>query len=840
MDFLLPRRSRPAKRLLEVLVHAARQAPPEAKRAWRDHQSFLRGDLGGQRGSSLEALAQDVGICFEPATSLCELLAAIDAFAVFVANTIALLGAARSPGSAPEGLADLADEPLAAYLAAICNGEAFLQRGVVYPPHPIALDWWPELLDDEGLAVAREFVEQLCDRPAALEAMHQERDPFGNFYLALAPKALLHPTGEHYTPYWLAEHLVVSTRWRPGQRLLDPFGGSGVVALAAMDIAKRCGASAVDALDEITLIELNPVTAALAKANLVSRLAGELPVSGSPIRLPVICADTLTCAMDSCGALQEDLWRSARPTLRIQGQPHTDRLLDIDLADASANPGLVQQARASRLEAADVLVTNPPWVGWEYMPKDYREYIVPLWQHYSLFESSGREAAFLKEDLSTLALMVAFDRFLAAGGRAATVLRYASMTSNAAAGGLRRLHIVPSDTPLSLRRVDVFDDVRVFDRAITHAAAWHLEKDAPTTFPVPANQWRTTDERRSIDDSATLEEVERRTECVALSIRRDEPNVPKSRWVIGDTRCLEAAKSLIGANSYRARTGVFTGGANAVYYLEPLEAAPDEDGVSWYRNRTERARRKAPKTCSKLEDELVYQTVRGRDIGRWEIRGHSHLLCPHTRATKIRAIAPSDLAAHYPFAADYLSQMRPVLEQRRGFSGWEKDIRKEAFYAILRIGEYTFEPYKVAWRYLSDDFIVSVIPPAGGGRPQLPNDKVMYVGLEDPAEAYYLCGVLSSAPVRWKVVSSSTSTQISASIIETLGIPAFDATNSVHIAIAEACEEGHHFVSKKDVEGAKSALDSINTRVGKLFGLDSEALAAFASVQASTFGPPFS
>ncbi|QDG52725.1 SAM-dependent DNA methyltransferase [Persicimonas caeni] len=804
MDQLLPSKSAPARQLLQAILDATSIMDPGLQQAWTEHVTFLKGDLAGQRGSTAEAMARDLGVHLNGRQPTAQLVMAVESFVVFVANLGALCAVDPEGCRRVESLAQLPDGEFTAHLDAIASGTIFADHGIAYPPHALDFGWWPSMFEGDHLEYARAFLRSL-DVLTLHDFLETHKDCFGRLYLAIAPKALLHPTGEHYTPFWLAEELVAASRWTANQRMIDPFGGSGVMLLAALEHAHRAGVDRLTTLQQLSMIELNPATAAIAKANLIKSISDDLDPADGPIDLPVLCADTLEFALTRCSHHQQDMWRD-----RCRGE-----------ADfVSSDQGMP--------DPVDVILTNPPWVGWEYISRPYREHLEPLWAHYSLFESTGREAAFLKEDLSTLALAVAFDLFLTDGGRASVVLRYASMTSNAASGGLRRLHLKPSDRPLELRKVAIFDELRVFEHAVTKTAVWHLTKGTPTSFPVPVEQWELDGENSKLSGGSTLAEVEERICRHELALRRVDASDPKSRWTIGDPDCLRASKKLEGDNPYRARTGVFTGGANAVYYLEPLDASTDRPGVSWFRNRTERARRKAPQTCTMLEEALVYEIIRGRDVGRWHLRGHEHLLCPHTKETRMRAIPPQTMADTYPLAKSYLEEMRSVLDKRRGFSGWEKAAREEAFYAILRIGDYTFEPYKVAWRYMADDFIVSVIPPTEEGRPRLPNDKVMYIGCADEAEAYYLCGVLSSDPVRWKVLSSSTSTQISASVIEPLGIPPYDASHPDHEKMADACRTGHYFAQSGEIQKTKEALEAVNAQAARLFGLDEAAMAAFA------------
>jgi hypothetical protein len=306
----------------------------------------------------------------------------------------------------------------------------------------------------------------------------------------------------------------------------------------------------------------------------------------------------------------------------------------------------------------------------------------------------------------------------------------------------------------------------------------------------------------------------------AAAAAPSEPGDSASAWTIGDPRCLRAIAALTGSNAYRVRTGVFTGGANAVYYLQRRRRLAG--GTSRYRNVPEGSRRPAAALEFTLENDLVYEVVRGRDIGMWQATSGALLLCPHTAETRMQPIPPKLLRRKYPHADRYLRRMRSVLDARCGFSGWEHRHRDAGFYALQRIGAYTFLPYKVAWRYIATDFLVSVIGPTADGRPRLGNDKVMFVACEEAAEAYFLCGLLSSDPIRWCVTATMTGTQISTSAIKHLHLPPFDADDANHAAIAESCRRGHECVQENDPRGARRELDSINRIVAKIYELSKQ------------------
>jgi hypothetical protein len=793
---LLPQYSPAIACLLGAMVAAAARMDASAREVWTTRFDLLYGDLSGQRMVSLEKLTTDLHLN-AGRSSLHNVLIGLQSYFVLVADFIAASALADSPKTYLDNLQQLDKAELKNYFKSLSDGSQ-LKKAEVSTGHTFDFDfaWYVDLLDDGDW----QYFESL---PAALGHLWQDnklaissKDPLQAIYAALMPKNLLHVMGEFYTPFWLAELLLQDAGWAPdeklGQTLTDPFAGSGVFLLAAIDIARSKGVSGLSILPSLRAIDLNPIACVAVRTNLIVALRDEITRAKVTVHLPVLCADAITAAFDN------------------------------DDDDDQINP-------------ADIIATNPPWVGWEYMSRSYRQQVEPLWLKYGLFTSTGRDAAFLKEDLSTLAMMVAWDKYLKPCGKSTVVLRPATMKSDLASVGMRRLSIFPEKQPLSLQHIQLFKGIKVFDSASTETATWTLQKGEATTFPVKVSEWCRQQNQLQPTSADTLADIVKHwTHKYHQAMPLDPDNI-SSRWLIGAQDCITVGAVLVGSNAYIGRTGVFTGGANAVYYLEELsEEDDDEDDdvdtgktIARYRNIVERSRRPAPVVEVDIESALVYNVVRGRDLSRWQVTPEVKLLCPHTSETRIKAIAQDEMASSYPLALNYLASMRPILDERKGFSGWEQAFRDESFYAIQRIGAYTFAQYKVAWRYIASDFIVAVIGPDADGRPMLPNDKVMFVSTASAAEAYYLCGILSSDPMRWKVVSSMTNTQISTNAIKHLKIATFDQANHLHVEISEACRQGHAAVERGDTKRAMQKLEAINARVVSEYGLSQKDMQAF-------------
>lgn len=278
-----------------------------------------------------------------------------------------------------------------------------------------------------------------------------------------------------------------------------------------------------------------------------------------------------------------------------------------------------------------------------------------------------------------------------------------------------------------------------------------------------------------------------------------------SIWLTASEDELKTMTRVLGTNTYRARTGVFTGGANAVYWMNLTGKSGDKIRIT---NVVERAKRKARKVRTEIESKYVFPMLKGSNVKKWSVAYDTYLLCPHTKETKMWPVSQEILKTEVPETYHYLLQFKNDLDGRKGFAGWEKEIQKQEFHAILRIGDYTFSNYKVIWKYIASEFICAVIGCVEdeylGNKMLLPNEKIMYVSTDDEEEAYYLCGILSSTLIADCVKSYMNPTSISAHVLNKLNIPEFDRSNNDHLAIARACKAGHgardisHFIEEID------------------------------------------
>jgi hypothetical protein len=103
----------------------------------------------------------------------------------------------------------------------------------------------------------------------------------------------------------------------------------------------------------------------------------------------------------------------------------------------------------------------------------------------------------------------------------------------------------------------------------------------------------------------------------------------------------------------------------------------------------------------------------------------------------------------------------------------------------------------------------------GTKKPIVPNEKLMLISCDEQAEAYFVCGVLSSSVVRASIEARMVSTQIAPYLIEGIRLPKWDSSNETHQALSAACQLGH-----EDVRSRGDSLAVVDRLATELFGID--------------------
>ena len=715
--------------------------------------------------------------------------------------------------------------------AKIISGDYFKTRKIFnYDCNP-TYDWflYTDSIDDFYMPIFDVFNSSRMDT--------YQHDFIKSIFENIFDPKIRHSMGEVYTPDWLVDYVIENIldgeADQPNKTYMDPTCGS---ASFIRSIILRFISINPKILDQVFGIDLNPVSVLAAKTNIILAARQILVIQEDPYILPIFEGDiidnetkynktqsgTLLEYMPKNNSLSQDetINVSGREIILPSNLSFGD-LKKIYIALCTNESSLVpsnlihfyaklrghsfnyreinnflSEAAPKCIKNVDYIIGNPPWVNWEYLPKEYRDKHILVWQDYGLFDLRGRDMTFIKEDISSLITYRVIDKYLKLGGTLGFVLKESLFKSSKQAEGFRKFQIKGKSIPIRVLKVYDLTRVKPFPGILNRTVIAYLKKGIQNTYPVPYYVW-SPQKMATIKPSLSLSEV---LKTIAINEQRAKPadsgNV-LSGWITLDQNQESDAAKVLGKSEYRARTGVFTGGANSVFWLKILQGS---DGLIQIVNDTERAIKKVDEVKCDIEKTYVYPLLRGSELGFWNYKYSRYILCPHTSETKMNPINAEDLKRTAPKTFEYVSKFEDFLKTRGGFAGWEKHILEKNFFAIQRIGDYTFKRYKVGWKYISKSFIVSVIDmandPALGEKIIIPNEKIISVGLDNKDEAYYLCGLLSSNKYRKTIESYMVGTQIGPHILDKLRVDRFDPKNELHVQISKLCEDGHRAKDK--------------------------------------------
>lgn len=468
----------------------------------------------------------------------------------------------------------------------------------------------------------------------------------------------------------------------------------------------------------------------------------------------------------------------------------------------------------------DYVAGNPPWINWENLPEGYRTETKDLWVEHKLFVHKGMDTILGKgkKDISTLMTYVAADAYLKDGGKLGFVITQSVLKTGGAGQGFRRFETRNGD-PLAVIWVDDLFELQVFEGASNRTCVFIMRKGKPQKYPVPYAYWRKKDTGRSASFGydATLEAVIAKTERVEFSAEPVKLDDATSAWLTGRPKALKAIRKLLGSSDYQAHAGVYTGGANAVYWFDILK--DHGDGTVTARNITEGAKRKLDSVQVRLEKELLYPQLRGRDVTRWQTAPTAHVLFVQDVKTR-RGLDEDYLRDNFPLAYEWLESHKKILLERAAYRRYFQ-ASGAPFYSMFDIGEYTLARHKVIWLGYGARRVNAAISGHQHGKPVCGNQAMhMSVACDTKPEAFYLSGCVNSSPFNAAVVMH---TQIGgksfaqSAVLETIRVPKFCPDNSAHKAIAEIVEALHkHLDDARLLREYESKLDDAVCRVWNL------------------------
>jgi len=750
------------------------------------------------------------------------------------------------------------------------------------------LDEWNEEVEDGVI----EIVRMLSDYDPATVELDPDRvkDLFKRLYQNLVPKRVRHDLGEYFTPDWLAELVLKEVDYDGNldKRVLDPACGSGTfLVLAIKEMRNYAEEHFVTDKSELLRkivgnvvgIDLNPLAVLAARANYVIAL-GDLiryiPKEG--VEIPVYLADSilvsrkvkftgewevyLTTSEGEFSVPQEVINKNLLSNVLdviescVRGdysEKEFEKLIEKDIVDLKEETiasleGLYVKIKELEKEGKnkiwtrllknsfapllmgkfDFVVGNPPWVRWGYLPEGYRDATLKLWKDYGLFSLSGMDARLGagEKDFSMLFTYVAADRYLKKGEKLAFLITQEVFKAKGAGEGFRSFKV--KTTPVKVVKTHDLVSLKPFESAANKTALIILKKGEKTEYPVPYILWRKK-KGMKLDPGISYVDALERTERVEMLAK--PIGTPVSSWQTFEAKTERILNALRGESIYQARRGASID-PYGVFYMKIKQVF--SDGTILVENLPELGKRRISKVEERIEGDLVFPVVRGRDIRRWNAMPEIYALVVQDPKKRV-GYEEEWMKINLPRTFAYLHKFKDVLLSR-GSNVVRELAEKTAFYTMYGIGEYTFAPYKVVWKRMASDLeavVLSKIKTPIGEKDVIPTDTTSLIPFKSAEEAHYVCAILNSSPVRFCVRSYSSGGRGfgAPSIIRHFGIPKYDMENEDHWRVSELSKRAHtlakRYYEQNDLQ-AREELKEVEERIDKavvgLYGITDKEL----------------
>lgn len=479
----------------------------------------------------------------------------------------------------------------------------------------------------------------------------------------------------------------------------------------------------------------------------------------------------------------------------------------------------------------DFVVGNPPWIAWKSMSKSYREGTLEIWKSYGIFEKNAYDKKTTHDDFGMAVTYVAVDKYLKNNGNMVFLLPASFLKSTKGGEGFRKFSITRfgQNVPFKIDAVDDFSDVKLFT---IPTITLKITKGVEMEYPMNAYKvWTQIGKKTHIDSHAKWNEVKKKLRFEIMSAQPVDGNDKQSSWLtLPDMEFANKVLDSSKTRHYSGRKGIEPAGAKGIYLLKkPIKS---RDGLMLIENCIERQRRKdflkKGVHKEKVEEAYIFPMLGGRNIAKWQVKSNEYILVPHTAKYKY-GIPVKELSRIAPKTSEWLNFYHDELLASRIQNGKFFNANTQPYYRLDNVGEYTYAPYKVLWKEQTGSMSAVVvgsylesIPDADDtlfseDKTIVVDSKVLMLGLESAAEAYYVCGIINAKDIVEVIDGYAISTNRGVDVLKYLAIPKFESDNPMHQSISSLSEQIHFKFKTKDLDGVADLEERLNLVVRELF-----------------------
>ncbi len=447
----------------------------------------------------------------------------------------------------------------------------------------------------------------------------------------------------------------------------------------------------------------------------------------------------------------------------------------------------------------DLIVGNPPWIDWKSLPAGYRERIKGLCIDRNLFSGDGVTGG-INLNICALITYVAAANWLKDNGVLGFLMPDTILVQQTYEG-FRRLSL-DLDRKLYFNRIINWSKSgNPFAPVTQNFYAYFLsftESNYIEGIPFVSYIKRLRFNLADFAHTTTFEKVKHIFSDHHLIAGQAHNDLTKFS-ICTDSVQLENFRKIVGNMSYKGREGIefYPQELFLLHYDKDIPTNGDCVAVRNFQNK--KSKYKILVETFFLEKKFLQPLVKGVQIERFHLK-ESGLVVPFPYETLHREpIKITDLLKQSPLLARYFNRFKTIISAQTDYNAkiiGEKNNTE--FYALARVGTYSFAPYYVAFRDNTKwgACVVSSLETPWGElkRPQFQNHAVSisqntngeFISYD---EAHYICAVLNAPIISQYIISSSDTRTFK--IDPDINIPRFDSTNTVHVRLSELSKLAH-------------------------------------------------
>lgn len=410
----------------------------------------------------------------------------------------------------------------------------------------------------------------------------------------------------------------------------------------------------------------------------------------------------------------------------------------------------------ARIKNIDIIVGNPPWIKWEFLPQAYAEKIKSLCVDRHLFSGQTYMGA-ISLNICALIANVTASTWLSENGILAFLMPQTLMTQDSYAGFRNFYTDVSTDKRMYLQKLDDWTKsgnpfVDTQEKFMTYYYSNKVVDYFTKGIPITVIQKKRGVLLADINSKQTFNEVSTSFETsFSKAFQMDKDRTGYTTFEESFIKEKGNFDLIIGECFYKARSGVeFT--PAEIYFLEPKESVKAKGSYMFQPSEFKNAKYKSLAGLPiQLETKFIKPVIKAPQIIPFGISENNNYCIFPYKDNESMSINVDELITESPNLFNYFTNNKKLIgkQSKRSLT----ISRGKAFYSLSKVGEYTFAPYKVTFRdntKLSATVVSKIMTPWGEEVmpicakhcPYISQDKNGRIITED--EAYFLCGILNT------------------------------------------------------------------------------------------------